>query len=80
MKMNVYDQDGLGSNDDLVVEYTVHFSGREIGQIDKKCKINGYIEGNDDATAELYVKFKLNRIDGDSGTSGSFFKYNFGIN
>ena len=79
LTVRLYEYDVSNSND-LVKYYVWSFSGRTLDEVTLTKKITGNIESSGDATAELFLEFDLTKNSEDTGSSGSFFKYKYGIN
>lgn len=83
MIVQVWDDDGWASGDDLVVTYTSNFSGRKLSGTWTRA-VNGStstkIDDNDD-TGEMYLKYQMTKLGGDRGSivGDGFFSFNIKI-
>lgn len=84
-KLTLYlmEEDFLGS-DDHVKTYEGSFSGRKLGDIVyKSIEVSGAIDSSGDNCAELYIKYKVDKVSGDPSTpsiASGLFKYSVGMN
>lgn len=79
LTIRLYEKDFLGSND-LVKVYTWDFLGRYPNDVQIDTRMPGNIESKGDEQAELFVEIDVTKNSEDRGTTGSFFKYYYGIN
>ncbi len=84
-EVKVYDDDGLYSSNDLIVTYTVNFTGRTITKVWTRA-INGsgstqIDDGSGNDEGELFIKYRMTKMSGDSGSTvgDGFFYYNIKI-
>ncbi len=80
--VQLYDDDTF--NDDLLKTYTGTFSGRTLSEINLTTVnwTDTNVEPSGDNGVELFIKYKVNKVTGDSTTSvgAGLFKFNVGIN
>lgn len=83
--VEVYDDDGLASGDDLIETYSVNFTGRTISKTWTRV-INGTSstkldDGSSNKDGEIFLKFRMTKMSGDkaTGVGEAFFKFNITI-
>lgn len=79
MTVRLYDEDWL-NGDDLIKTYTWAFQGRALNTVSVTTQISNAFEDSGDKTGELYLTFYVTKNSEDSGKTGQFFKYYYGMN
>lgn len=78
--IDLYEYDVYPNEDDLVKTYTWTFSGHNLKEVSVKRVEKGNLDSADDDTVELYLRFKMDYIPGDSrSATNRFFDYNITV-
>lgn len=76
------DDDGLFYSPDLLVDYTGRFTGRKLTYISyRNIDDYGYVDGQSDKTAELYLANEVDYYDGESDVAyvNNLYQYKYGV-
>lgn len=80
MRQDIMEYDVYPNEDDFIATYKWSFNGRMLDKVVRSNFETGNIDSADDNTAEIYLRYQLTKVTGDSSTStGKFFDYRINV-